>query len=604
MLTKSEKLAQRIRELQDFIATRIKNDGRFAAINQQLEIFSGSLKAGKLTVQIVSNNLISAQALHNFLCAHKTLPESYQFHVTSLPESAIPTSSEFYQLVDCDILCLVVDLKQALSNSEGWFIQQASQTQIAKRFVIVERPEISGQSDQLIQASIAEIEAKIQSHSPEPSFQVIPLYLYPFYPNVQETTVDSNSQRELEQFCKPLEALVRRKPEDVLVKRIGPQVLFQVAQVERVYDMEAEALRHEMQQVEGKLLSIKQSDSTNELKEQVEQALEQINGDKEKFFRQVKLELNQSKAGLLDGFNRKSIIYKIQAFTDNLQPFVIKRGAKKYVHLKSDSAQSSADINIDMMHLCYSSLSQWAIQEWEKIYIHYGEGGVSHFFQKTYSVLNLIPSLKFRASLFQPDQDNTLFQRSLKDLVAGVGCESYYKEVSVGNYLIRQVRNQWMGIMFLLTFITMTGLSSTNRRDFVKNIFKPIFSFKSNPFLLTIVLAIPLCFVFLLLFYNYHNDSQHKLEDEAKKLKRELCSYYQSFAKISVEKLTQDLMAALEAEEERLRRILDSFCDRFKAHITEVTKNQLFFKNDLDNLNSQLKELDKAKADLQKLKRI
>jgi len=607
MPTKSEKLTERIQELQDFIAARVKNDERFAAINQQLEKISTSLKVGKLTVQIVGNNVISAQALHNILCTHKTLSEFYQFRVTRLPnvpEPGTPLSSEFYQLIDCDVLCLVIDLKQILSSSEAWFIQQISQTQIAKRFIILERPEIGSQSEQLVQARTAEIEAKVQSPGSEPSVEIIPLCLSSFSSNAQETAINSNFQRELDKFCKSLETLIRRKPEDILAKRIGPQVLFQVVQVERVYDLEVETLRQEMQQVEETLLSVKQSDSTDTLKQQVEQALKQINEDKEKFFRQVKLELNQSKAGLLDGYNRKSIIYKIQTFTDNLQPVVVKKGAKKYVQLKSDSAQSSADINIDMMHLCYSSLSQWAIQEWEKIYIHYGEGGISHFFHKTYTVLNLIPSLKFRASLFQPDQDNTLFQKSLKDLVAGVSCESYHKEVSVGSYLIRQVRNQWMGIMFLLTFITMTGLSSTNRRDFIKNIFKPIFSFKDNPVLLAFVLAVPLCFVFLLLFYNYHNDSQYKLEDEAKKLKRELCGYYQSFAKISVEKLAQDLMAALETEEERLRRLLDSFCDRFKSHMTEVTRNQLFLKSDLDNLNGQLKELGKAKIDLQKLKRL
>ena len=171
--------------------------------------------------------------------------------------------------------------------------------------------------------------------------------------------------------------------------------------------------------------------------------------------------------------------------------------------------------------------------------------------------------------MFQPEQEQTRFHQSLKDLIAGFRCESYYKEVSVLNYLIRQIRNQWMGVMFLLTFITMVGLTpNNNRREFIKNVFKPIYQFKNSPVFLTIILAVPLCLVFLILFYNYYHDSQHKLEDEAKRLRRELHNYYQSFAKVSVEKLAQDFFTALEAEEERLKRILDSVREHLMAHIT------------------------------------
>lgn len=40
------------------------------------------------------------------------------------------------------------------------------------------------------------------------------------------------------------------------------------------------------------------------------------------------------------------------------------------------------------------------------------------------------------------------------------------------------------------------------------------------------------------------------------------------------------------------------------AHINELKTNQGFLKSDLENLIAQQKGLDKAKADLQKLKRI
>ncbi|WP_144405661.1 hypothetical protein [Aliterella atlantica] len=536
---------------------------------------------------------------------YKTLQDFYQFCIDTLPnqpEQNTPMSNELQQLANCDVLCIVVDLKQ-MSENEQWVIKQASNTYAVKKIVVVEVPNNS-YLDRMTQANISEVEAWMQSYNFEPSIEIFPVFLSPFYPNAQLLTIEPNLEDSLDKLGKTLETLVKRRPEDILIKRITTQTLFQIGQIERIFDMDAELLKQQIRQAEEKLSSLRQSDSTEGLKEQAEQALKQVNEDKEKFFRQVKLEFNQSKAELLDGFNRKSILYKIQSFTDNLQPSVVRRGSAKYVQLQADNAQNSADINIDMMHLCYSNLSFWTIAQWEQIYTSYGEGGLSYFFQKTYTTLNLIPSFKFRASLFQTNCDRTCFQKSLKDLVAGVRCESYYKKVSVGSYLIRQVRNQWMGVMFLLTFITMTGLSSSNRRDFMKDIFKPLYGFKNQPILLTLGLAIPLCFLFLLLFYNYSQDSQQKLEDEARKLKKELQNYYQSFAKISVEKLSQDLISALEAEEERLRRIIDSFREHLIAHLSELKTDRVFIKSDLENLLVQQKGLDKARADLQKLKRI
>lgn len=605
MLTKSEKLAQRIQEVHDFITNKASQDATFAVISQELEKISNTLNKGKLVVQILSDNSVAAQALHNFLGNYKTLPEFYQFCIATLPNQPEPTTpmSSFQQLANCDVLCIVVDWKQVLSDNEQWVIKQASNTYAVKKIVVVEMPNNS-QLEQTNQANTSEAEAWIKSYNFEPSIEIFSLFLAPFYPTAQSLTIEPNLEDKLDKLAKSLEALVKRRPEDILIKRITTQTLCQIAQIERIFDSDAELLKQQIRQAEEKLSSLRQSDSTDGLKEQAEQALKQVNEDKEKFFRQVKLEFNQSKAELLDGFNRKSIVYKIQSFTDSLQASVVRRGSAKYVQLQADNAQNSADINIDMMHLCYSNLSFWTIAQWEQIYTFYGEGGLSYFFQKTYTTLNLIPSFKFRASLFQSNCDRTCFQKSLKDLVAGIRCESYHKKVSVGSYLIRQVRNQWMGVMFLLTFVTMTGLSSSNRRDFIKNIFQPIYGFKDQPVLLTFGLAVPLCFLFLLLFYNYSQDSQQRLEDEAKKLRKELQNYYQSFAKISVEKLSQDLVSALDAEEERLRRIIDSFREHLIAHLNELKTERVFIKSDLENLLVQQKSLDKARADLQKLKRI
>ncbi len=78
MSPKSEKLAQRIQEIQKLVSGKLgEQDETFQTVFQNLENIADRLKVEKLTVQIVSSNLNSAQALHNFLNTCKAVPESY-----------------------------------------------------------------------------------------------------------------------------------------------------------------------------------------------------------------------------------------------------------------------------------------------------------------------------------------------------------------------------------------------------------------------------------------------------------------------------------------------------------------------------------------------
>jgi len=78
MSVKSEKLVKSIQEIQQFLATRTEQHDAFEPIAQRLEKSVASLKEGKLTLQIVSQDPRSAKALHDFLRTHELLSASYQ----------------------------------------------------------------------------------------------------------------------------------------------------------------------------------------------------------------------------------------------------------------------------------------------------------------------------------------------------------------------------------------------------------------------------------------------------------------------------------------------------------------------------------------------
>lgn len=359
MSLKSEKLANRIQEIQQFVTARIAQNDTFQAVFQELAKIADSLRQGKLTVQIVSRDSTPAQALQNFLNDCKPLLESYHFQTIPLPEeleqaepqptaalilqasSASTTglqqtryqlpanqrvvigrdvsqcqiclpnqygrvsgrhaeirsllnsdtnntepywqicdlnsrngiyingqqlqerqvlqlgdritlgynepiekspefifeyqsdNDEFYrQLVDCDVLCLVVDPSQMLLTNEKLLIEKTSKSQIALLVVVVEIPEPLSKPTQQIETSMAEVMAWLQSQNSDPSFKLAPLLLRLFYPDAQEVEVDSSRQKELDKLCKSLETLVKRKPEDILVERLTAKVLSQIALIE------------------------------------------------------------------------------------------------------------------------------------------------------------------------------------------------------------------------------------------------------------------------------------------------------------------------------------------------------------------------------------
>lgn len=91
MSLKCEKLANRIQEIQQFVAVRIEQGEIFKTVYQELVKIADSLRQGKLTIQIVSQNPVSAQALQKFFSTYNSLLKSYDFQTIPLlkePEQA------------------------------------------------------------------------------------------------------------------------------------------------------------------------------------------------------------------------------------------------------------------------------------------------------------------------------------------------------------------------------------------------------------------------------------------------------------------------------------------------------------------------------------
>ncbi|NES25430.1 MAG: hypothetical protein F6K41_42660, partial [Symploca sp. SIO3E6] len=85
MSLKSDKLAKRIQEIQQFLAARIEEDETYSEVSQELSKIAPSLAAGKLKIQIISSKLLSAQALQQFLGTSKVLTNICELQTDPLP---------------------------------------------------------------------------------------------------------------------------------------------------------------------------------------------------------------------------------------------------------------------------------------------------------------------------------------------------------------------------------------------------------------------------------------------------------------------------------------------------------------------------------------
>lgn len=729
MSLKSEKLAQRLQEIQKFLAERITQDITYIAIAEELVKIADSLREGKLSIQIVSKYPIPAQALQKFLSS-SDIAEGYQFKIVSLPSKSqlasespatlirnissnqtgqkqtryklsttqntiigrapqcqisiddsltlvsgchaelqpIPIANsnsnnlrwqicdrsrygtyingqrlqgcqilktgdritltapsvsasspefifeyqinstpnetkDYKQLTNCDVLCLVTNATQPLSAEEKQAIAEVSRTQLSKLFLVIDIPAPDSQTLQVSKTNLLVIKEWLAQNAN--SLKLTPLLLQPFYSNMQGITVPDIFQQEFDNFAQSLKALLKQ-PEDILLNRVTTQLTFQLNRIECIFDAQEEALKKEIRQDEEKLQKVGRED----LKEQAKKAIKKASDERDKFFKQIKFEIAQSKAALIDAFSKKSISYKIQQFSDALKPIVVKHGGDKYIQIKPGNTLNISDTNSSLTYLCYSTLSHWASKESEKIYTSYAEGGLNGVFQRTYTTLNFISSLNLLKSSFQVISKFDI-QRNFQNSTVQAPDEVYYQSISPVGYIAKQLRTQTMQWMFLIGIIpvglALFGLQSSQnggKNKFIQNMLSPIIAaLTDRPLLLAVVLTLILFIVFTSLAYAFQKENKVKIEDEAEKLKKNMCSHYQSLAKSLVEKTVQDFSMELDEQEQTLKQAIETVGEQFTAYIAEVEKSQLLIKSGIEKRKAQQKNLEKEKADLQKLKR-
>ncbi|MBW4574597.1 MAG: FHA domain-containing protein [Aphanothece sp. CMT-3BRIN-NPC111] len=510
-------------------------------------------------------------------------PSAHEKSIEFIFECQPNAASEHEDEIDCDVLCLVVNPNQPISADEKQFIEKYSKTQSAKLIVVAD---ISGTSNQT--TNFAGLKTGIQNQIHNLLVDVVPLLLRPFYPNGQVSTIDSNSQVELDNFCQSLETLAKGEAENIIIKRTTTKLLFQLAIIERILNSQELVLIKEIQKLEAEL----EVGGQSELKEQIRKAIKKANDEKDKFFRQAKVDLVQSKSVLLDEFNKHSILTQIKVFIDNLRPFVARQGGYSYIRLWSESASNPTEVSNTITYICRYILIQWGTEEWQRICTVSAEGGLNGLVQRIYNMVNLISAVRLSDLLLQ-QIPNIDIERSLQFSVVEAASEVRYQEVSLAGYLLKNTKSQVTSLVTTIVWVIGAIAAFTGGGKL-----------GNKAIIVAGLTMVALIFIIPFLVYNYHQEKVLRLEQEGEKLKKDLCSYHQSLSKSLVDKLVQAFNMRLEAEERRLKEVLDTANEQFTAYLVELEKCQALIKSRLVEYKARQTDLKKEKVDLEKLKQI
>jgi|GEM_PF-2584229 len=505
-----------------------------------------------------------------------------------------PTEGNHQSLdvVDGDLLMIVIDGRQQLSLTEKDFIKYLDRTYIAQQFLLVDLPDVKQEPQlaQNIESNLNSIKSWLNNDLKEQDFQLVPLYLTPFYLEDYRGQVDFKLQKKQEQFIKTLSNIIKRQTENILVQTIAAKVISTVAPIEPLLARQQQKLADKLAQEEHKLESLSQIN----LKAVNKNAIAEANQSKDRFFKQTKQEINQSKAAFLDVYNKKSISCKVKNFVDNLTPVLSVRNGKKVVRLNDDSRQNSDDINLSAIDFCTDILQKWATAECYKVNHVYGNGGLEALLRRLKEKTN-INSDNNSESLYSLKKINV--QEIFAISFAGTSCETSYKQKSIGTYLVKQLRSQMMQILLAISVVSGLVGARLNRKDIMQVLST---YFKQYPWLFGLFIGGAIFF----LITTYNNENDLKLDEAGSKLKKDLSSYYQSFGKNLLDKVVQEINLNLDLEDKKILdglKVVDlEYSDRNLA--IEQQKNQI--KQNIEQYKAQQKSWKTELKELEKLKQM
>jgi hypothetical protein len=461
-----------------------------------------------------------------------------------------PNESLYKELIDCDILCVVINPVVPLSDTEKRLIERATKSRLFKTIAIVDVSAIAREPER-VNSNIADFKQWLKTQNLQAAITLPLIPLHPFYPSPEPITeLAPNVQQECDRFRQFLEQSAIGQRDEILTQRVSKKIKEQIAILEQAYAEKEATLKTRI----AKSIALPPGTDLDELDRQIRKTFKQVAENKEKSFREIRIELNKSKSELVDGFSKESLLYHIKQFTDELQPVVTKEKDQVSLRLNSEKMSKSHTIHTHMNRLCYGDMSQWAKDEWQRVFGTYGEGGLQAIFQRNHAAFDFIPGLDLPSESFAANPEFDVY-KCLQYSFVEFDNQVSFQDTASGNNLM----------LWGSAAMGAIGLAMG----------QPILLMTAGMGILGKQVA-------------QQQSETAKIEQITENLRKGLCQHYQSLAKSIADKLSQQINLAIEAEERRFKTLMETTSDRIAAYMTEMKKG-------LDSSQKEQQQLQQQK---------
>ncbi len=439
-----------------------------------------------------------------------------------------------------DLLFIVINPKQGLSNSEKQLIEQISKTQIVGFIIVADISGTSQQDNQPINANLAAIQSWVQVQHPQlaQNLEIVALTLHPFYPNIPPSPLPPTIEQQFAQFCEPLITLAKTQGEAIVAKRIGDQLQAKLQRIEKVINTQEEALNTEIRRTEA----ILQGRTLEYWREYLIRATKQVSEEREEFFREARTEFSRARIDFGSDFIPNNLMQKIEDFVRSLDPVVTKLQGDICIQLQP---HNRADLHQTILQFCQAELTQWGNQQWERIrYVPHTEG-LEGLLRKSYTQLNCLPGFQLTNTFNQPPA-KLGFYNSLNISFVEVKADISYSESS---------GDAFGGIakIAMLTASTAVGISMGSPYALIQGA--------------SVVSALT---GFIGGSLSRPQQQQLKLEQVIDSLRRNTCSHYQKIARYLLDRVAQEIVSAIDTAERGFRKSLEGFDEQFRGYFKEL----------------------------------
>jgi hypothetical protein len=487
----------------------------------------------------------------------------------------------YQSIIDRDILLLAINLQPFLTSEVQQFIISLNNYFLGKICLLVDLA-----NNDL--NSLKNLEIWLKKNLPNLQVDLIPIELKALAQN--KNSIDVAWQKQRDNFYKNIDNIVKRQGDSLLVERFIKKLDHILEPIDLVLRSRQEILPRQIAQRQQEIEEISQIN----LKEVIKKVTAQFNEEKDHFFKQVKQDLTQAKGALLDSYSKQSLICKLQNTIEKSQPIISNYRGEKRVKLQVIANSQPQDINQYLINFCISFLSKWSETEWDKVSHVYGEGGLNSLLERCSTYTQAITPAK--DSLFEPPQSLDI-SRSLLNSFVQNDSEVAYKETSIFDYILKQLRTNMMQIMMMFTLILPLIGIKVNKTILFGHLSQFFVKYPWS-------FGIFICLISYLLMNAYKQDNQAKLEEACQVLKKNANSYYQSFAKNLCDRAIQEINWALEEEEKKMMASLAKVEEVYTEKMLNTEKKLIQLKSALEQDKLQQKNLEKEVVEFNSLKRV